>query len=1109
MLHGRLRYNDEHVGTVEYEVYANDNFDGMKLYIINGDLGNYTNYQNATMVFDKAVGEDGLPYNAYLDAEPSDNRRLDIKKTNKYKSNITNKDFCLRVSSLLRYMQINGKQNYNQNVDETNHFATERIVNVDDLGHVKYEMGIITELHMKGVYVELSLQPTPDNIFDVGIFKELKEKDKYGHKLSNTPIDNVGFKLDTEILGFEYISAIKKENVNLFGMFETIEEVIANNPEKNTSWILDRKYEIVTDDTLEAVMAEFENYDGYIAFDTETTGLKINFKSRSGEADQLVGVVLSKKRGTGYYFPLQHKLFANLCGGDHWYFMEKYMRKLLEGKKIICHNIKFDWKVAYIYDIVVNCVYDTLLAFGVTKRYEEESYKLGMKDLVRNIFGLDMFDLNDFVTGSSFSDSGITFADLPYEIVRRYAPADADMTLSLFEFLETEAILDRYEAKSVFDMEVNFAKCVAYSEFFGYHINVPKIPEMREQIEGGMEKYRALMFELAGKEFNPNSSQQLSKIMYDELGIEQIGEKRTTAKDALKVLMDYTDENGDPKYPFVHALKSYRDHEGIHKNFLKKLHLFSTSDGFIFPEVMQLGTNTGRCSVKEPNYQSYNDAVKKYVVPRPGFMEFDSDFSQIEYRVLASMAQQEGLMLEFEDPDMDYHTYQASRMFSIAYSLVSKALRNQSKGINFGLPYGMGDSSLGTRIFGVRNKETQAKAANLRRKFFQGQEKIQDFFETVRSAGVANGFTSTHFGRRRYYHRGIFSVSEIRRQAGNHVIQGTAADIYKIACNRLFNRIIDEGWLGKVLMNAFVHDELVAEVHESINPYYFLKAWREEFQLVIDGFCKLFAGAGFGKSWYEAKKQDLPPQYINEIIDTWNEDMPWDGNTEKFMQDVKDGYEEYKVRRVKDYCTDPVNQGEIIKPIVYALLVEVTGNIVDAIRKADNSAELLNEYNGLFGSEYIPVEGKTKIKLLKDYLMVFCNYYGIDVATMNVKSPDEAAVSSSSNSAEDEPIAFEDDSYSIEDLISLRGYYRDDFKNIIYFVDKPMQYNGIATTVVNYLFSKGLFRAEGLFQLAMFDEATRQTTIYNAYMSESDYQILMATYNNLNATRLNFVQTGW
>lgn len=1128
MLHGKLKYHDEDFGTVVYTLYARDSFDSIKLLLQNDDLSNYSNYMNANKIYDKLVemvdvNAQGLPptsedyvqperviRNPYEDQNTDDNRRLDIKKTNKYKSNITNRDFCSRISALIRYVQTQGKKNYNQNVSEEDHFKTERLVHVDSLGYVIYEMGLIKELNIKGKYAEITLHTVPDDVFDTGVFKELKQKDNYGNILSVTPIENVGFKLNSDLLGFHYEPPYKSEPVNLFGMYETIEDVIAANPEKNTAWILDRKYEIVTDENLEQIIQEFYDHDGWIAFDTETTGLKINFKSRTGEADQLVGVVLSKEKGTGYYFPLQHKMFDNLCGGDHWYFMERYMKKLLETKKIIGHNTKYDWKVAYIYDINTNFQYDTLLAFGVTKRYEETSFQLGLSALVRNLFGLDMFDLDDFVTGSSFSDSNITFADLYYEVVRRYAPVDADMTLSLFEYLEHHRILEKYEAHTVFEMEVNFSKVVAYSEFFGYHINVPKIPEMRENIIGGMEKYKAEMFAIAGKEFNPNSPKQLAEIMYDELGIEQIGDKRSTNKEILRTLADRTDEHGEPLYPFVVALKSYRDNEGIFKNFLKKLHEFATEDGYIFPEVMQLGTDTGRSSVKNPNYQSYNDPVKKNITPRPGFMHFDCDFSQIEYRVLASMAKQDNLMLEFDDPDLDYHTYQASRMFSIPYSLVSKALRNQSKGINFGLPYGMGDSSLGARIFGARTKENERKAGALRRKFFQGQEKIEDFFERVRSAGVANGFTSTHFGRRRYYHRGIFSVNEIRRQAGNHVIQGTAADIYKISCNRMFNRCVDEGWLGLVLFNVFVHDELLNEVHQSINPYYFFKAWREEFQLSIDGFCKLFAGAGVGMSWYDAKKQDLPVQYIEEIINSYHEGMEWDEDIPKFLKAIDDGHEDYKTRRVADYIQDPNNQGDIIKPIIYALLVEMVNKIVKEVQSSDLAVKLLKEYNALTDKELIPKEGKHKIKTLREYLAVFTHYHNIDLEKIDIKSPDEANVTTSSSGGEEmEDVEFSDDTFSVEDLISLRGYYRDDHKNIIYFTDKPMVFNGISTTVINYLYSKGCFKTEGLFQLALFNEQDKSVTLYNAYMSEADYQIMVSTYNNINATKLSFAPMGW
>jgi DNA polymerase-1 len=640
-------------------------------------------------------------------------------------------------------------------------------------------MGLITSLDCENKYVKIHLETVPDQAFEESIFKELKEKDKFGRKLYSTPVSIVGFKLGEDVLGFPYVPEVAKEIPQGFGMDETIEEVIAALPDKNTAWILDQEYHIVTDDNLEEIIKMFEDHEGLIAYDTETSGLNINFKSRTNEADQLVGVVLSRKPGEGYYFPLQHKLFANLCGGDHFYFMERYMRNLLENKKIICHNLKFDWKVAHIYDINVNCVYDTMLALGVTKRYEEESYALGLKDLTKNIFGRDSFELSDFVMGGSFGDSDIAFWDLPYELVRQYAPADTDNTYALYEFIEKEDIINKYNARKVFEMEITFAKAVAYSEFYGYHIDVENIPELQGKIVGEMERCKKEMFALAGEEFNPNSPAQLVTIMYDKLGVEKVGEKASTDKETLKTLASRTNPDGSPKYPFVKMLKTYRDNEGIYKNFLKKLPEFATTDGYIFPDVLQIGTNTGRVSVKNPNYQSYNDIVKHYVVPRPEFMHFDSDFAQIEQRVLVSYAsimfndfESLALLRDFDDADMDYHQYQAARMFNVPYAAVTKSMRQQSKGINFGLPYGMGDESLGTRIFGERNRENTKKAADLRKKFFQGQELIEDFFEKVRSEGVRRGYTETQWGRRRYYHKGVFSVAEIRRQAGNHVIQG-------------------------------------------------------------------------------------------------------------------------------------------------------------------------------------------------------------------------------------------------------------------------------------------------------------------------------------------------
>ncbi len=1075
MLYGRLIYRDDHLGEVSIRTYAQDGFDDTRLYFTN-ETSDYEEQLLVSTLFDKKLDEESNTItNPWQEKNPSYNRRLDVQKSNKFKTNLTNMEFCSRISAVMRYMQIAGRKNYNQfqTEDDERNFVSTRYVEVEGLGFIKYDYGLITEIKIQSPYFDVHLQDVGASTFEDGVFGTLKKKDNFGNVLSVTPIANVGFKLTESLLGFPYEEQMKKLPVNMFGMFDTIEEVMDHHPDKATSWILDRKYIIVTDAMLPSVIDMFRKHMGFIAFDTETTGLKINFRSRTGDADQLVGVVLSIEKGTGYYFPLQHKLFENLCGGDHGYFMERYMRPILEKKKIICHNISFDWKVAYIYDIVVNCVYDTMIAFAITKGYEIKNFKIGLKGLVSMLFGLDMFDLDDFVRNGSFTDSGIDFSDLPYEIVRRYAPADADMTLALFEYIEKHAILQQYDAQRIFDMEVTFAKAVAYAEFWGYHTATERIPELRETITGSMDKYRQKMFDLVGYEFNPESPKDLQKAMFEDLNIEPLNEKMSTDKEALKTFMSI-EENGEPKYPFAHHLKAYRESSGINKNFLKKLHEFSTPDGYIFSSVKQFGADTGRTSATKPNYQSYNDAVKKNIDPRPGYIHFDCDFSQIEYRVLASMAEQQNLIAEFEDPDLDYHTYQASRMFSIPYALVTKERRAESKGINFGLPYGMGDSSLGLRIFGVRNNETKRKAAILRKKFFEGQERIQDFFDRVRSDGVSKGYTSTYFGRRRYYHREIFNEASIRRQAGNHVIQGTAADIYKKAVARMFDRIVKEGWLGKVLINVFVHDELLMEVHESIDLRYFLKAWREEFQLEIDGFCKLYAGAGFGNSWYEAKKKDYPPQYIDILIKDYdaNPNSPWHGDAQRHLKELDAGFEEYKVGRVQDFIYAPEHRGEIIKPSINSLMVEVVGGIV---KEAQKSPDLLDRYNNLLGRIAIPMEGKADIKAFDDFTALFSARYGNDPSSVTVIAPDAKLPTEEKEvHDEDEDLSYMDTTFTLLDRLDISHYYIDYDNSAIYLDRIPVVEGGVHTQSIDFLFTKNIFKQEGTYRIHYRDKTSPQ-----------------------------------
>lgn len=683
-----------------------------------------------------------------------------------------NYDFFCKLGALIRYTKSKCAKKYADDYTGLKLASGEFIpepettynIPLDDgtlLGTVRLRLGEIVSMHVT----------SPDFVIDIDEDVS-KEMTVFSEIKNATP---KGFKFDTETLGFyiapQVVEAVPTNN----GIYTSLEDIIKNRPDREFDWLLDNDYRIVSDGDLEEVCKYIMNHEGYVYYDTETTGLNINFKSRINQADQLVGVVLSVKYGESFFFPTQMKSIPNLCGGDHWYFMEHYMRPILEGKELVAHNMEFDWKVAYIYDINANIVHDTMALFKLTIGAEKENFPIGLKELTRQFLHRDSLELSDLVEADEWGESDIKFWDLPYESVRLYACADTDNTKGLLDYAMSQELLVKYNATRVYEIEIAFSYAVAYQEFYGHKIDVDNLDTLRNTITKGLEDNMAKLVDLVGYEFNPNSSPQLVKIMYEELGIPpQISRKTgnlTTDKETLKKLSEVTDIEGNVKYPFCKYLQKYREFEGVRK-ILDQFPDLSTEDGYLFSHVMQYGTTTGRVSINTPNYQSYNNPVKQYVVPRPGFYMTDSDYSSVEYRVLGSMSGNKMIMDGFVDPDFDYHAYQAARMYNVPYAAVTKTLRKAAKGINFGLPYGMGDESLGIRVFGEKSDENTRKAASLRAKYFEGQEDIKDFFEEARANGVNKGYTETYFGRRRYYHRNKFSINAIRRQAGNQVIQG-------------------------------------------------------------------------------------------------------------------------------------------------------------------------------------------------------------------------------------------------------------------------------------------------------------------------------------------------
>ena len=880
MLTGKIQYIDGEQ-RYKYNIIGSDTSDFFTFVISSGDwdalsfLGEVEMTERTCTISQSAIT---VQTSQYIDTA-----------TNKKVAGEINTDFFCRLGALFRYVK-NQCNTRNENglallqlsdgsMDKAKEFKEYTIPfpmsnDMNPYGYlakVKLRYGVVYSMEITTDMFRVDLTTT--NIIQLINSPKIKKR--------------VGFCFNEDYLGFPLkpVVPLTVKGANSFGdidedlYYSSIEEIVANNPDCDFSWLYEKDYKIVTDDTLEEVCNYILNYDGYVYYDTETTGLKINFKSRQSDGtdgfDILVGVVLSVKYGESFYFPVRMKKMPNLCGGDHNYVMERYIRPILEGKKLVAHNMAFDWKVAHIYGINANIVHDTMILLQLTLGAEDSNYKVGLKHNAKVLLGRDSLELSNLVKSNSWGENDVKFWDLPADLVRLYACADTDNTNGLLQYCLQNQLLEKYGATKVYEIEVSFAFCVAYQEFYGHHIDVEQLDTLLISLEHlqacdyidmlciinavrqdvglnsvlsqlllkrqnayavldkfvdclhndsryasrvstlakskkhdndyyvgvvkelndmqlkcdlnselqslHLEKATNYLFTYAEVEgllkpyFNPKSSNQLRVVLYNELKIptqyDSASNKVTTDKKALKRLASFKDVDGNPKYPFVKYLTSFRESEGI-RNKIANFPEIGTDDGYIFTEVNQLGAATGRVSVKNPNYQSYNDPVKKHIIARPGYYMFDTDYSSVESRVLAAMVGNKHIMKEFEDPDFDYHAYQAAHINGIPYSAVTSKIRKEAKGINFGLPYGMADASLGEIVYGERTPENTRKAAKLRELFFKGQEDIRDWFEQHRDHGVNEGYTETFFGRRRYYNRARFDEGSIRRQAGNQVIQG-------------------------------------------------------------------------------------------------------------------------------------------------------------------------------------------------------------------------------------------------------------------------------------------------------------------------------------------------
>ena len=334
-----------------------------------------------------------------------------------------------------------------------------------------------------------------------------------------------------------------------------------------------------------------------------------------------------------------------------------------------------------------------------------------------------------------------------------------------------------------------------------------------------------------------------------------------------------------------------------------------------------------------PNAQQLPKSVTKIIVPRDNYCTIDADFSQIEYRTLTAMAKEEKLIESFRDPDSDYHTTMASLMYQVPYASVAPDMRSSAKSFNFGIPYGMGFKSLSILLFGDASPSHVAKAMELYELYFKDQPNVRKFFDKVKEVAGIYKFNKTRFNRRRYYNfedaEGNYSEAKkamALRQAGNFVIQGSAADIFKIAVARNFMFIRDNKLFGKLLITNMVHDEMLFEVDcDTLNIKKILSEIVKNMEFKIDGFPPLYVGAGVALSWAEAKGKmaEIHPVLANTYIAESENDSLYVSSPVS-SKSVKEYFDkrvfEFRVNKVSDYVKEESNYNKAIEPAIGNLL---------------------------------------------------------------------------------------------------------------------------------------------------------------------------------------------
>lgn len=571
-----------------------------------------------------------------------------------------------------------------------------------------------------------------------------------------------------------------------------------------------------------------------ICMDTETTSTDPN-------QAELVGLSFAFSPKTAYYIPLPEDYSVCLS-------IVKEFQEVFESEKIekIGQNIKYDIIMLAWYDIQVNgALMDTMIAHYIL----DPDTRHNMDILAENYLDYRPLSITELI-GKKGKEQG-SMRDVPLETIKEYASEDADITLQLSEVF-TPLLIQSEAEKLVEEMEYPLIYVLADMEKEGVKIDQMALEEFSIELDTSLKTLEKEIWKEAGTPFNISSPKQLGEILFDRLKLDPKAKKTKTGQyqtgeDVLSYLA--------PLNPIVSSILDFRSLQKLKSTYVDALPLMiNPKTGRIHTSYNQAVASTGRLSSNNPNLQNIpirtekGREVRKAFIPRDeDHVLISADYSQIELRIIAEISQDPAMMEAFSQ-NLDIHQATAARVYGVPLSEVSSQMRRNAKSVNFGIIYGQSAFGLSQNL-GIPRKE----ASDIIQQYFDQYPNIKKYMENTVDFARTHGYVETLMKRRRYL-RDITSANHTvrgfaERNAINAPIQGSAADLIKLAMISIFKEFKNQGIKSKMTMQ--VHDELVFDVHKSeielVKPII-----EEKMRLAIPMKVPIVVELGTGNNWLEA-----------------------------------------------------------------------------------------------------------------------------------------------------------------------------------------------------------------------------------------------------------------